>query len=209
MEPPRQVAMRMPTDSEFIGYFDAAADSANGGDPSMQYASLWCMYPSRAALATYRKAMYLLPNKLCDAVERAVGADKPQVYTLNTNTSPEELAEHNIPGDIARSLLSAYPAKGAIKIARITVSPEGAEEPESFSIVLKPLGNATAALQKGFQGKAKYSAIRSALGAAIVHPIGATKEDLFRRYVGLPSIHLLAVMLEMGGSSTRTVAKKV
>lgn len=208
MDPPRDFALRMPTNAEFIAYFDQAADAAAGGDPSMQYAALWCVYPSRMELASCRKAMYLLPNRLCDEVERIVGSAKPEVFALTRTTTSEELTEHDIPDDIAKSLLSANPGKGQLKIVRVTVSPEGADEPERFSFVLKPLANATGQLVKGFQGKAKYSAIRSALGAAMAYPIGAKKDELFATYVGLPSIHVLQLMLEMGGSNTKVVGKK-
>lgn len=208
MDPPRQFALRMPTATEFIAYFDQAADAATGGDPSMQYAALWCVYPSRAELAACRKAMWLLPNRLCDDVERIVGAAKPEIFPLTRTTTNEELAEHGIPEDIARSLLSAHPGKGQLKIVRVTVSPDGADEPETFSFVMRPLGNSTGQLVKGFQGKAKYSAIRSALGAAMAYPIGAKKDELFKQYVGLPSIHVLQLMLTMGGSDAKGVAKK-
>jgi hypothetical protein len=209
LDPAREFALRMPTVAEYTAYYDAACDS-NNADATGQAAFLWTIWPSKAALASARKQMYLLPNRLCDKVERAVGSGKPETFPLTAETDADTLAEHGIPEDIARSLISGNRAPGALRICRITVSQDDAEEVETFSIVTRPLGPSTAQLLRGWQTKAKYNAVKTALGHAIVWPQGSIeKEALFTKYVGLPSPHMFQIMFEQGGSDARISAKKV
>jgi hypothetical protein len=156
--------------------------------------------------------MYLLPNRLVDYVERAVGGQpKPEVTVLSENTDADTLREHGIPEDVAASLLKQYPAKGALRIVRVTVSPEDAdaEETETISYVLRPLGPATQQLIKGWRTKAKYTAVRSAMNTAMAWPAGQAKDDLFRRYFGIVGVAAFGVMTEQGGTTSRITAKKV
>ncbi len=208
LEPARQFALRMPSVGEYTAYYDAACDPANA-DATGQAAILWCIWPSRQKLTAARKGMYLLPNRLCDKVERALGSGKPESFALTKDTDPDTLAEHGIPEDIARGLLTSYKAPNALRINRITVSQDDAEEVESFSFVTRPLGPSTQQLTRGWQSKAKYNAVKTALGHAIVWPIGVDKDALFINYPGLPSPHMLSIMFEQGGSDARISAKKV
>lgn len=209
LEPVRQFALRMPTVAEYTSYYDQACDS-NNADATGQAAFLWTIWPSRTALTTARKSMHLLPNRLCDKVERAVGSGKPETFPLTAETEPETLAEHGIPEDIAKSLLSAYRAPGALRICRITVSQDDAEELETFSIVTRPIGPSTAQLLRGWQSKAKYNAVKTALNHAIVWPATSMEKDaLFTKYVGLPSPNMFEIMFSQGGSDARIITKKV
>lgn len=208
LEPARDFALRMPRMDEYTAYYDAACDATNA-DATAQAAILWCIWPSRAKLTAARKSMHLLPNRLCDYVERAVGSGKPESIALTKDTDDETLAEHGIPKDIAAGLLTTYKAPNALRINRITVSQENADEIESFSFVTRPLGPSTAQLTRGWQTKAKYNAVKTALGHAIVWPLGIEKDALFTKYPGLPSPHMLGIMFEQGGSDARISAKKV
>ena len=207
LDPVRDFVLRMPSVNEYTAYYDAACD-INNADANAQAAILWCIWPSRTKLTAARKAMYLLPNRLCEYVERAVGGNKPEFIRLDANTDVSTLEEHGIPEDVVKGLLTTYKALNALRIGRVTVSPEGAEETETFSFVLRPLGPSTTQLVRGFHTKAKYNAIKTALNHAMAWPTGPEKEALLAKYPGLPSPYMYQNMMEQGGSDAKISAKK-
>lgn len=214
IDPPRDIVMRMPKVDEWIRYYDMANEDGDDA-AAAQFAATWTIYPPRAemtrVLSAARRNMSLLPVKLADAIGRAVGANKLNQRPLTRELLEDDdlLLEYGLTRDVARSLLSANPAKGALRLVRITVSPEGAEDEEYVYIVVHPLGPALSQLKIGLRTSARYAACRNAANTAIVKPQStAERAKLMQDYPGICCGVLLQLMLEMSGSNAQITAKK-